>query len=174
MMRKLREAVADHRGAAAIEFALIFPMIFVLNIAAAEALQVYQAQRAVAHIAATMADITAQSRTVTDAEMTDILSASTAMIYPFDKTSLQQRVSSLVADGGGSVSVDWTAKRDYSGTDTPSVPSGYLGANESAVVADVIYDYKPSFGLFLPDTIRFKRHAYARPRLTTKVEKTAS
>ncbi|RAK68869.1 TadE/TadG family type IV pilus assembly protein [Phenylobacterium kunshanense] len=174
MIRILREAATDRRGAAAIEFALIFPMIFMLNIAAAEALQVYQAQRAVAHIAATMADITAQGRTVTDADLTDILSASTVMIHPFPSASLQQRVSSLVANGSGSVSLDWTAKRDYSGSDTPSVPSGYLAANESAIVADVIYDYRPSFGFFLPDTIRFERHAYARPRLSTKVEKSAN
>lgn len=174
MIRTLRQVAADRKGAAAIEFALIFPMIFVLNIAAAEALQVYQAQRAVAHIAATMADITAQSRTVNDADLTDILSASTVMIHPFPKESLQQRVSSLVAGGAGAITVDWTAKRDYSGTDTPTVPSGYLAANESVIVTDVIYDYKPSFGLFLPETIRFTRHAYARPRLATKVEKTSS
>jgi Flp pilus assembly protein TadG len=128
----------------------------------------------VAHIAATMADITAQNRTVSDAEITDILSASTVMIYPFDKTSLQQRVSSLVANGSGTVTVEWTAHRNYSGSDTPSAPSGYLAANESAVVADVVYDYKPSFGFFLPDTIRFKRQAFARPRLTTKVERVAN
>ena len=30
-----------------------------------------------------------------------------------------------------------------------------------------------TFGLFLPETIRFTRHAYSRPRLTQKVEKVA-
>lgn len=164
---------ADRQGAAAVEFALIFPLLFVLNIGAAEALQVYQVQRNVAHMAAVMADITAQSRTVTDAELQDILSASLSIIHPFPRTTLQQRVTSLSANDTGTVSQDWTAKKDYNGSSPASVPSGYLGANESVIVTDVIYDYKPTFGLFLPETIRFTRHAYARPRLTQKVEKIA-
>lgn len=166
-----RRWARDARGAAAIEFALIFPVLFALNIAAAEALMVYQAQRNVAHIAATMADITAQSRTVTNQELTDILTASSVMIHPFPVSSLQQRVSSLSANGSGTVSTDWTAKRDYSPTAGPTVPSGYLLANESVIVTDVIYDYRPTFGLFLPETIRFSRKAYSRPRLSARVER---
>lgn len=88
MIQLLRRFWDDCRGVAAIEFALIFPMIFVLNIAAAEALQVYRVQRAVAHIAATMSDVTAQGRTVSDTEIQDILSSSIVMIYPFPTTSL--------------------------------------------------------------------------------------
>jgi hypothetical protein len=118
-----------------------------------------------------MADITAQSRTVTDQELTDILGASTVMIHPFPTASLQQRVSSLSANSGGAVSTDWTAKRDYTQSGGPSVPTGYLLANESVIVTDVIYDYRPTFGLFLPDTIRFSRKAYSRPRLSARVEK---
>lgn len=171
MIRLLRQFRDDRRGVAAIEFALIFPMVFVLNIAAAETLQVYRVQRAIAHIAATMSDVTAQGRTVSDTELQDILSSSIVMIYPFPTDSLQQRVSSLVADGSGTVKVDWTAKKNYAGTESPSVPPGYLGANESVIVTDVIYDYRPTFGLFLPESIKFTRKAYARPRLAVKVEK---
>lgn len=167
----LRRAAADKTGAAALEFALIFPVLFVLHIAAVEALGVYQAQRNIAHIASTMADITAQNRSVSTAELDDILLASVSMIHPFPNVALQQRISSLSANSSGSVSVDWTVKKAYSGSSGPSVPSGYLAANESVIVTDVIYDYRPTFGLFLPDTIRFTRHAYVRPRLSVKVDK---
>jgi Flp pilus assembly protein TadG len=167
----LRRLAADRRGVSAIEFALIFPVIFVLHIAAAEALQVYQAQRNVAHIAAAMADITAQNRAVDTEELDDILAASTSMLHPFPLESLQQRISSLSASSGGSVRVDWSVKKDYSASGGPSVPDGYLAAGESVIVTDVIYDYRPSFGFFLPDTIRMTRHAYVRPRLVLKIDK---
>jgi Flp pilus assembly protein TadG len=170
----LHRAARDRKGAAAVEFALIFPVIFVLNVAAGEGVQAYIVQRQVAHIAATMADITAQSRTVTAAELDDILTASTAMIYPFPRQSLQQRVSSMSSNSSGTAATDWTQKRDWNGSGGPSIPAGYLAANESVVIADVIYDYRPTFGLFLPDTIRITRHAYSRPRLSAKVERTAS
>jgi Flp pilus assembly protein TadG len=172
MIRRLfHRAAADQEGAAAVEFALIFPVLFVLHVAAAEALEVYIAQRNVAHIAAAMADIMAQSRVVTQADVDDVLLASTAMMHPFPEASLQQRVSSLTANAAGTVATDWSVRRSYDGAANPSVPAGYLLANESAIVTDVIYDYKPTFGLFLPKTIRFTRHAYVRPRLSTKVEK---
>ena len=167
----LRRSATDQSGAAAIEFALIFPVLFVLHIAAVEALGAYQAQRKISHIAAAMADITAQSRSVSTAELDDILLASVSMIHPFPNADVQQRVSSLSANSAGSVSTDWTVKKAYTVSGGPSVPSGYLSANESVIVTDVIYDYKPTFGLFLPATIRFTRHAYVRPRLSVKVEK---
>lgn len=167
----IRRATRDQSGVAALEFALIFPVLFLLMIASAEALGVYQAQRNVAHIASVMADVTAQSRTITDGELDDILRASVSMIHPFPHVDLQQRVSSVSANGSGSVSMDWSVKKDFTQSDGPSVPAGYLSANESVIVTDVIYDYRPTFGLFLPETIRFTRHAYSRPRLSTKVDK---
>ena len=171
MIGLLRRGAADQGGAAAIEFALIFPVLFVLHVSAAEALEAYQAQRNVAHIAAAMADVMAQSRSVTAADVDDVMTASTAMIYPFPNVSVQQRVSSLSANASGAVATDWTVKKGYTLPGNPSTPSGYLAANESVIVTDVVYDYRPTFGLFLPATIRFTRHAYVRPRLSSKVDK---
>ena len=168
-----RRTAADQSGAAALEFALVFPVLFVLHIAAVEALGAYQAQRNVAHIASAMADITAQNRSVTTAELDDILVATVSMLHPYPNVDVQQRVSSLSANGAGAITTDWTVKKAYSVAGNPSVPSGYLSANESVIVTDVIYDYKPTFGLFLPATIRFTRHAYVRPRLSVKVDKVA-
>lgn len=171
MIPFLHRLAADQKGASAVEFALIFPILFLLHVGAAEALQAYVAQRNVAHIATAMADITARNRTVSTADLADVMGASVTMMHPFPNVRLQQRVSSLSADSNGTISTDWTSKKDYVLTGSPKVPQGYLRANESVIVTDVIYDYQPSFGMFLPDTIRFTRHAYVRPRLSAKVEK---
>lgn len=171
MMSFLRRAVTDRQGVSAVEFALIFPIIFVLHLAAAEALQVYQAQRNVAHIAAVMGDITAQNRAVTQEELEDVFAASTSILHPFPLDSLQQRISSLSADSSGSVDTDWSVSKNFDGDGGPSVPVGYLTAGESVIVTDVIYEYRPTLGFFLPDSIRMTRHAYTRPRLVLKIDK---
>lgn len=171
MITLLRRLATDRGGASAVEFAIIFPVLFVLHVGAAEALQAYVAQRNVAHIASAMADITARNRSVSTADTNDILSASLSMMYPLPNVSLQQRITSMSADSGGSIVTDWTVNKGYSEAGSPSLPTGYLAANESVIVTDVIYDYHPTFGLFLPNTIRFTRHAYVRPRLSAKVEK---
>jgi len=171
MITLLRRLSADQKGASAIEFALVFPILFLLHVGAAEALQAYVAQRNVAHIAAAMADITARNRTVSTADLADIQAVSGAMMYPFPTAKLQQRVSSITADSNGTAATDWTSKKNYVLTEAPSVPGSYLRASESVIVTDVIYDYQPSFGIFMPDTIRMTKHAYVRPRLSAKVEK---
>lgn len=171
MTMLLRRLAADQKGASAIEFALIFPLLLMLHIGAAEALQAYMAQRKVAHIATAIADITARNRTVTAADMNDILGASASMMHPFPNVRLQQRVSSISTDSTGTLSTDWSSKKDYTRIDPPTVPQGYLRANESVIVTDVIYEYRPTFGLFMTDSISMTRHAYVRPRLSAKVEK---
>jgi Flp pilus assembly protein TadG len=171
MIRFIRRGAADQRGAAAIEFVLIFPVLFVLHLAAAEALMAYQAQRNVAHIASAMADIVAQSRSVTTSDLDDVLTASVSMIHPFPNVGLQQRITSIYKNDSGTVVNEWTVKKAYTATGNASVPSGYLANGESVIVTDVIYDYKPTFGMFLPATVRFTRHAYVRPRLSAKVDK---
>jgi Flp pilus assembly protein TadG len=171
MITFLRRAAADAKGASAVEFALILPFLFLLHIGSAEALQAYVAHRNVAHVAATMADITARNRTVSTADLNDILAAGVTVMHPFPNVGLQQRISSLSANASGTVARDWTVNKGYIQSDAPSVPPGYLLANESVIVTDVIYEYRPTFGMFLPDTIRMTRHSYVRPRLSAKVEK---
>lgn len=171
MITLLRRLWADRTGVSAVEFALLFPILFVLHIGAAEALQAYIAQRNVAHVASAIADITARNRSVSTADLNDILAASLSMMHPMPTVQLQQRISSMSSDGSGGAVRDWTTGKAFTDPSAPSVPHGYLDTNESVIVTDVIYDYHPSFGLFLPDTIRFTRHAYVRPRLSSKVEK---
>lgn len=171
MTRLILQAWRDRSGAAAIEFAFIFPIIFMLHVAAVEALQAYEAERSVTHIASSMADITAQGRTVTTADMTDIMAASVSMIHPFPNVSVQQRVASMSANASSVVATDWTVTQSYTSGPSLSLPSGFLAANESVIVADVVYDYHPTLPLFMPPTIRMTHRAYARPRLSTRVDK---
>lgn len=171
MRRPLSTFRRDRQGAAAIEFALVFPILFLLHVGAAEALGAYVAQRNAAHIASTLADVTALERNITTADLNDLMSVGPTMIYPLPAANLQMRISSMSASSGGSVSQDWTIHQGYVEPGSPSTPSGYLNANESVIVTDVVYDYEPVFKLFMPDTIRFVRHAYARPRLSNKVDK---
>lgn len=171
MIRFIRRGAADQKGAAAVEFVLIFPVLFVLHVGAAEALMAYQAQRNVAHIASAMADIVAQSRSVTTSDLDDVLTASGAMIHPYPQLGVQQRISSISKNSSGTQTTDWSVKKAYTVTGGPSLPYGFLANGESVIVTDVIYDYKPTFGLFMPATIRFTRHAYVRPRLSNQVEK---
>lgn len=169
-MTRGRSLLRDERGVAAVEFALLAPFLMLLYFGLVEFVQAYQAQKRVSHVAMTIADVTAQERTTTDAWLADTLQAGVVLMTPFPQTNLRERVSSLT-NQNGTIKVDWTANRNWTGGSAPTVPAGYLNPGESAIVTDVVYTYQPTYTLVMTAPITMTRHAYVRPRLTEQVQK---
>lgn len=173
-MRRLGKIWARcERGAAAIEFAMIAPLLIFFHLGAVEVIQSWEAHRRVAHVAAALADLTTQKVSVSASDMTDILAAGALLITPFSTNQLGERITSFTADGNGVVKQDWSVTQNWTLSGGPTVPTGYLAANESVVVADVTYSFKAMFGLVLPSAMTMQKHAYVRPRLSTSVVKTS-
>lgn len=166
----LRAFAADARGAAAIEFGLILPVLVVLHLGVAEFVQAWQVRTRVAQVAATISDITSQARSVTSDDITDIFVAGDVILNPNDTTTLGSRLTSMSADEDGVVTIDWSVSDNYRG-DAVSLPPGFLGPNESVVIADVVYKYEPMFDLVIPTAFDMRHTSYARPRISAKVEK---
>lgn len=171
MKRLARRLLRDERGLAVAEFAFVAPILILLHLGTVECVQAFEAYRRVTHIAAAIADITAQNATVTSAQMTDILTVGTTLIAPFPNAQLGERVSSMTADASGTAKLDWSVTQNYTATAAPSVPAGLLGANQSVIVADVTYSVPSMFALVLPKTVTMTRHAYFSPRLSVQVAK---
>ena len=166
-----RRTLHDERGAAAVEFALLLPFLVTLQFGSVELVRAFEAQRRVAHVAAAMADVISQGATTSNAELADVMKSADILVSPLPTGAMGLRISSLTANGVGVVSQDWTYSKNWTQSGAPSVPTGYLAANESAIVADVAYDYNSPIRYILPNTIRFVRHAYIRPRLSNQVQK---
>jgi Flp pilus assembly protein TadG len=171
MRRLIRLLGKCQRGAAAIEFALVAPILIVFHLGSVELVQAWEANRRASHIAAALADLVAQNRTVTDADLTDLLQAGPVLMQPFPAASLGERVSSISANPWANTVVDWTATRNWTQAGQPTVPAGYLQANESVIVAEVTYSHTALFGLVLPGSFVIRKQAYLRPRLSTSVTK---
>lgn len=160
----------DQRGAAAIEFALTLPLLVTLQLGSVEFVRAFEAQRRIAHVAAAMADVISQGKTTSTADLSDAMNAGQVLVSPLPTANLGLRISSIT-NSNGTVSVDWTQSRNWTQAGSPTIPNGYLASGESAIVADVTYDYLSPLRYLLPNTIRFSRHAYVRPRLTSQVQK---
>ena len=105
--------------------------------------------------------------------MTDIFSVGDTVMYPYPTTSLKMRVSSLTADGSGSVTVAWSQGSGMSalakGSSVSGLPTSVIAANESAIMSESQYTYTSVFSYVMPRPVVFDKKYYLRPRLSDQV-----
>jgi Flp pilus assembly protein TadG len=188
MCRLLRR---DRRGVAAVEFALIVPLMLLIYLGSTEMVQGLMASRKLSIVARSLSDLVAQQpagNALTDSQLNAVFAAATSIMAPFSTGSLKMTVSSVefVDPNGTGIKAKprWTAIRngstprpcavltsvtDATGNGTTTMPAG-LYALGSIIVADVVYTYTPTFGGQLlawsstQGSLTMKRTLYMRPR----------
>ena len=99
-LRSLRHFRRDRRGASAVEFALIAPLMLGLYIGCVEISEGVAADRKVTLTAGVLANLTSQVTTLTTADISNILNASTAIMNPYTG-AVAAKISCLKIDGTG-------------------------------------------------------------------------
>jgi Flp pilus assembly protein TadG len=162
----------DRRGAAAVEFAFVAPLMILLYCGLAELTQGMMADRRASHVASIIGDLVAQQTQVTPADVTDVFTVGKAIIAPFPSAPLSMRITSVKADSGGTPKVVWSkgygTLSAISGT-VSGVPAGLVAANESVVMAEVKYVYTSSLQKALPNSLTFNQKYYLKPRKGSEV-----
>jgi Flp pilus assembly protein TadG len=172
--RRVGSLIADARGVAAVEFALLLPILMLLYFGAVELTQGFMTHQRAAHTASTVGDLVAQSDTLTSAQVTDIFTVGNAVMFPYPTATLKMRVTSLAADANGNVSVVWSQAQGMTkrqpGASITGLPKNVIAANESVVMSESKYTYTSVFGRILPKPITFNDVYYLHPRLSPQVK----
>lgn len=167
----------DTRGLAAVEFAMILPIMLTLYFGTLETADALTASRRVANVAETAADLVAQETTVSSADLNDVFAASTAILTPFDTAPIKITISSVVASSSNVTTVAWSSA--YGGATARTVnssitlPTGLTTANSSIIMAEVTYSYVSPIAHFIVGPITMTETAYLRPRRSLTVAKTS-
>lgn len=160
----------DRRGATAVEFALLAPVLIVMYCGMAELTQVMMAQRRMSNITSTIGDLVAQGTQTGPLKTADMFNVGNTIMAPFPTTGLKMCVASISADSNGKTTVAWSKPSatmttcPTAGTVVTDVPVGVLPANQTVIMARSSYDYTSAIKLVLPRTITFTRTYYLRPR----------
>ncbi|MEZ5817490.1 MAG: TadE/TadG family type IV pilus assembly protein [Hyphomicrobiaceae bacterium] len=174
----LRLLRTDTRGVAAVEFAMILPIMFFLFVGAIEFSQALTVDRRVTQSASSTADLIARapSQGLTTTQVDNELAIVGQLIRPYDQTALTVRIASVKANavpgnpGAVNYVVDWS--RDNHGA-TPyarnsaytDIPAGLLVAGESVIVAEATYNYTPLiFHYFIKTAFNLQEKFYLKPR----------
>jgi Flp pilus assembly protein TadG len=176
MLRRLKQ---DQRGVAAIEFALLAPILIVIYFGLAELSQALMASRRVSHVASVVGDLVSQSDTTTSSQITDILAISQSLLSPLPTTNLGVRLSSVTVNNSNTPIVDWSkgsGLTPYSKGATVALPKSpsnsavpFIASGQSVVIAEVQYPWTPPTGDFIKVSKTLSDTAYFLPRLGTPV-----
>jgi Flp pilus assembly protein TadG len=168
MRRRAFELRGNNSGVAAIEFAMIIPIMAVLLIGTNEFSAGVAIDRKVTLMARTLSDLTSQNTSVTDAQLTNFFTASTAILTPYPSTPVEGTITELYINPATlKARVQWskgTAAR--SPGDIVEIPDALKIAGTYLIYSEVKYKYVPSVAWFINKVngITLSDVSYTRPR----------
>ena len=167
----LRAYARDRRGIAAVEFALIGPILILLWLGGVEITNLLILDRKLNSMTTSISDLVDRSNKVTETDIETIFDIVSIALNPFDATAVGIRVSAMEVDESSIATVSWSHSRgDYDRLSQGAgagdlVDAGSMSPGMQIIVAEVTYDYKPQFGFVLTGPIKANSTA-AMPRLS--------
>jgi Flp pilus assembly protein TadG len=180
LKRPLRIFGKDARGVSAVEFAIILPVMLVMYLGCNELGNGLTLARKVTHMTSTVSDLVTQSKdTISSSDMTNIFNAATAIMTPYDSSSLRIRVSEYYVDTTSSktVKIVWSAAHN-GGTICPALakdtvittlPTALKTAGTYIITTEIHYAYTPIIGYVMTGTFDLHDQFYLRPRLSNGI-----
>jgi len=167
----------DERGVAAVEFALVLPIMAIILLGCFEVPRFVMIYQKIARASAGVADLVAQADDpITADQLTDVYSAAQMMMQPYDlKTNGKVIISSINNVNGSGVTMTWqrssgsasaTSRLGAQGSNPSSkLPTGLSPAsNQEVLAAEVYFNYTPIFKTQIFNGSQLSVISYTRPR----------
>lgn len=181
--RAVRTFGQDACGIAAVEFAFIAPIMLVMLLGAVEITRAVSIDRRLSVVTSMVADLVTRSPSqgsnsnpepLTADDVNAIYDVIAHAMSPFEAGPLTISiipVASHPTDASNTVVYPATTNRpSYNGGEAPArcqsypLPAGLLEANESVVVVEANYTFKPLFAGYLMNGVVWQERAIAKPR----------
>jgi len=146
---------SNRRGVAAVEFALIVPILLVLYFMTMEASQAIETSKKISRIGSMVADLVTQQTTIVKADLDAIMQIGTSTIQPYNRSTPGITITAIqvTTDATPKVLVVWSRKvvngvasaGAAAGT-TTTVPTALQVAGTFLIRVDSTLGYKPIIG----------------------------
>ena len=177
LIMRIATFAKDRRGISAVEFAMLLPLMVTLYLGVIEVSQGVGIDRKVTLTTRTMADLASRVTSINNADMTNLLGASAAVMAPYDKppyelSRLKIVLSAVTIDANSIAKIAWSdtlngSKRSVGSTVT--LPSVLVVPNTTLIWSEVSYNYSPVFGYVLTGDMNLSDQIYMRPRLSDTI-----
>jgi Flp pilus assembly protein TadG len=187
--RLLASLKNDRRGAAALEFALIAPILLSLYLVTVEVAQGIESNKKISRVGSMVADLVTQQQTMSTLELDGIMAIGEAILQPYNRTRPKITVTAIRIsdDNVPEVRVAWSRKlengiaaRAVTPNSITTVPERLRIRNTFLIRVTSELDYRPiitwtaeqkaSIGLAAAfDRIEMAETYYLRPRMSTEI-----
>ena len=190
-----RRRAANKDGAAAVEFAMLLPILITLFFGVVETSMALLCRADVSVMASTAADLISQASTLTTGDINNVYSASGTILFPYynpaDPSTAKPtiRITSVIYDtvshSTTSGKVGWTCVQAGSGTLSPGtrnpgdvvtfgpplIPSSQplMTANGSVIIAEIAYNYASPTTKVIAGAINFTNNFVTKPRRVLQI-----
>jgi len=159
--------LTDRSGLAAVEFAIMIPLMMALFFGTVEFSNGVAIDRKVTLVARTLSDLTSQSTSATNTDFTNFTITAKAIMTPYSSTPLISTVSELYIDPTSlAARVQWSkGSSPRAVSSTVSVPAALKVAGTYLIYSEVSYNYVPAVGyVMMSSGINLSDHTFTRPR----------
>ncbi len=174
---KTQKIASDNCGVAAIEFALVLPLLLLLFLGGFEVSRFLLIHQKADRVAYTITDVVTQSTSITRNQLEQILHAATQIMQPFEfADSGIVIISSIYQDnnsptpiirwqysGGGKLSRNSKIGRNNGSASLPNNLT--LNNNENVIISEVFFTYTPIFPLEILPAVEIYKAITFKPRL---------
>lgn len=171
--RLVRRLIRDNRGVAAVEFALLLPVLLLLLSGIIELSNFLMAERRLLEAGNSVADLVGQSTDLSTSDLNDIYSAAAQVMAPFPTTTLKIGVASVrYNDTTGVPYLSWSSSYNTGSVSNPTTKATGLGqAGESIIIVTASYTYTPILKTVIKGSYTLTETTYVRPRNLSYVGK---
>lgn len=195
-IEKIVRCVAQFRlaeaGVAAVEFALIIPVLLLIYVGTIEASALITMDRKVQSISGALGDLVARSEDkLTTSELRDYFRAASGIMTPYTVSQVRQTVTVISVSDTGQTTVEWS-QEFFGGTledgvlvggtyrPNPNYPKGSsypvpeeminISKDGTVIAADATYSYLPLYGIVFNEPINLRRSSYFAPRFPGSIK----
>jgi Flp pilus assembly protein TadG len=172
LLQRLRRFVAARKGSAALEFAIIAPMMIFLLFGSVDLLDVLSANKRAQNATSSIADVVARDTEVSNDEVAGLWAALDVLMFPQDGSAVNLRISSVSIESSTTARVVWSEGHGMSArvaNSTVSLPAAMMTPGSSVIMAESTYSYSSPLGFLLPGPVTLSHNSYRRSRLVDPI-----
>jgi Flp pilus assembly protein TadG len=163
-------------GLAALEFALLVPMMVFLLFASVELLDALDVNQRAQNATASIADVAARDTEISNAEIAGMWSALDVLLFPGGGGEMEIRLSSVRIVDATTAVVVWSEGNGMaprSANSPITLPAAMMTPGTSVMIAESSFPYDAPLGFLFSGPVNLTHIAYRRSRLVDPIPRVA-